>query len=46
VAALKIEEIPGAENPLTRDAAEMNRFLKTVNRELEKRDLPLFELTE
>jgi arylsulfatase A-like enzyme len=46
VDALKIEEIPGAENPLTRDVEEMNRFLKTVNRELRKRDLPLFELTE
>jgi arylsulfatase A-like enzyme len=44
VDALKIEEIPGAENPLTRDDDEMKRFLKTVNRELKKRDLPLFEV--
>ena len=43
VDTLKVEEIPGAENPLTRDAEEMNRFLGSVNRELKKRGLPLFE---
>jgi arylsulfatase A-like enzyme len=46
VDALKIEEIPGAENPLTRPPVEMNRFLKTVNQELRRRDLPLFEVNE
>ena len=46
VDALKIEEIPGAENPLTRDAEEMHRFLNTVNRELRKRGLPLFDVIE
>jgi len=46
VDALKIEEIPGAENPLTRDADEMNRFLKTVNQELRRRGLPLFDMAK
>lgn len=44
VDTLKIEEIPGAENPLTRNPEEMNRFLTALNRELRKRDLPLFDL--
>jgi arylsulfatase len=43
---LKIEEIPGAENPLTRDPVEMNRFLNTVNQQLRRRNLPLFDVNE
>ena len=43
---LKTEEIPGAENPLTRDPVEMNRFLRTVNQELRRLDLPLLDVTE
>jgi arylsulfatase A-like enzyme len=39
---LKIEEIPGYENPLTREPDEMRAFIKTVNQSLKKQGLPEF----